>query len=876
MRKTSFLWWAFVALLTLSWVFLSPIYRPPSLGVGIVCLIVALGSAGLALPAGVLVPPPHRVITGLVPIVTAVAFPFLGWGSRIALMLLSIGLLGLHVPTRRGRRAALAVALGGLFSTIQAGVVGGYALFVSPRHFALPLSFFDYWLPRLFGLKTSVIGQHVFFPGEGGYVALSPTWDQLALLVGVVAFCGVLLITAFGSPRRRHWPELLWNGVLVVFYLIVRRLILLLLILDGGAVSLFWNAAVTSLSFLPLFAILGSFNPIDSGVLVERFRRALLPHRERRWASVLALILVGTLMGASYFYLAAPGARSGEVVYVDEAHGDWESTLTPLDREWYGMASTYNYYSLYDWFSYYYDMGQIKTPLSDEVLQECDILIVKTPSKLYSGAEIEAVRRFVRRGGGLFVIGDHTNVFGMTSCLNPLIRPFGLAFNYDSTYELLTGGFTDFETSPFSLNPVMQHVEHFKFLTSCSLNVPWNAWQMISDTALLACQADYSTKDFFPEERYTLSSTFGAFAQAAAVPYGLGRVLVFTDSTCFSNFSVFMDGYPQFLLSVMEFLGRQNPRFPLRTVCLIGALVCGLVSLWLVRKAPVFYVFVGLLGVALGWSAVCWSCFILHRAVYPLPQPEREIPYVYFDTRTSEGIISPRPATGGTDESSAHFETFFIWTQRVGQVPVLLDGSQDHPLAADRPYVIINPKRTIDEASLARLEAYVEEEGGKLVLMDTATRNLAGLKTILHGFDLGIELREDGCLLLAGSGVEAMPVDADSDVAWTAAQRGQGWVVLLSDSYSFSNATFGGSFTQPSAPQRALYDVEYTLFEDFLSAPHLGFAERNKTDSAEITIVPLREEEKEVEAPLTTAAWWVGALIAGVLALALKLLAKPQ
>jgi hypothetical protein len=874
MKKTSSLWWAFVTLLSLSWVFLAPIYHPPLLGAGIAFMVAAVGFAFWALPAGVHITPPPAIITGLAFVTAAAAFPFLGWGARTALMILSIGLLGLHLPWRRGRRIGLAMGLGGLFAAIQAGILGTYIHFVSHRHFALPLSFFDYWISRLFGIRTTAIGQQVFFPGEGGYLPVSPSWDQLALVFGVVIFGGVLLLTAFGSSRRKYWPGLLGNGVLIVSYLIVRRLILLLLVLDGGDVDLFWNVTETCLSFLPLFAILGSLNPIDSNILAERVHDALVPQKKGRWVGILALISVGTLMAASYLYLAAPGGRNGNVVYVDEAHGDWESTLIPMDKEWYGMPSAYNYSSLYDWFSYYYDMRQIETPLTEELLQGCDILIVKTPSILYSEGEIEAVRRFVRGGGGLFVIGDHTNVFGMTSCLNPLIRPFGLALNYDSTYELITGGFTDFETPAFTLDPVMQHVEHYTFLTSCSLSTPWNAWWTILDTGLLACHADYSTKDFFPEERYTLGATFGAFVQAAAVPYGLGRVLVFTDSTCFSNFSVFMDGYPQFLLSAMGFLGYRNPRFPLRSFYLVILIVCVVLIVWLTRKAMPSYSLVLIVGVLLGWSVFSWLCFSVHRGVYSLPEENPQIPYVYFDMHLSEGVISPRPTEY---EWSNRFGTFFVWTQRVGQVPILLDGPQDRLLVSDRPYVIINPKSVVDEASLSHLEAYVEKEGGKLVLLDMATRNRWGLTTILQGFDLGVEWSDDGYLLLAGSEVEAILADPGVGVAWTAAQRGRGWVVLLSDSHSFSNATFGGSFTQPSVGQRALYDVEYTLFEDFLSTPLLFLAERpdlverQERDSSEIDSGP--REEKEVR--LTTAALRVVALIAGALA-ALKLLVKPQ
>ena len=63
--------------------------------------------------------------------------------------------------------------------------------------------------------------------------------------------------------------------------------------------------------------------------------------------------------------------------------------------------------------------------IDDAALAECDVLIIKTPTERYSPEEVAAVRRFVERGGGLLLIGEHTNYERSSTVINDIIRPMG-------------------------------------------------------------------------------------------------------------------------------------------------------------------------------------------------------------------------------------------------------------------------------------------------------------------------------------------------------------------------------------------------------------------------------------------------------------------
>jgi len=116
-----------------------------------------------------------------------------------------------------------------------------------------------------------------------------------------------------------------------------------------------------------------------------------------------------------------PGRIKTGRLLINEHGSDWEWTTEPMNTEVYNERTTYNYYCMAEFLKYYYDVGVNFEPLSPDVLKDVDVLILKVPTQPYQAAEIDAVANFVEQGGGLWVIGDHTNVFGSSSFLNPLL-----------------------------------------------------------------------------------------------------------------------------------------------------------------------------------------------------------------------------------------------------------------------------------------------------------------------------------------------------------------------------------------------------------------------------------------------------------------------
>jgi len=84
-----------------------------------------------------------------------------------------------------------------------------------------------------------------------------------------------------------------------------------------------------------------------------------------------------------------------------------------------------------------FQMEREATPrLTRELLDDYDVLLLKNTSYAYNKQELEDIRSWVHDGGGLYVIGEHTNVFGNTTPVNELVEPFGFRFRYDCLFEV--------------------------------------------------------------------------------------------------------------------------------------------------------------------------------------------------------------------------------------------------------------------------------------------------------------------------------------------------------------------------------------------------------------------------------------------------------
>ena len=355
-----------------------------------------------------------------------------------------------------------------------------------------------------------------------------------------------------------------------------------------------------ALQTAPLALLLAALAPLQSGSVRHR---AI----SRRDVVFAAAVFLATALIAVVATLRLPSANAPARVLIDDAHSNWAWATVRVNRD---------------------------GALDDMDLSAVDVLILKTPTKAYAESEIDAVESFVSAGGGLFLIGDHTNLFGMTTNINPVAGRFGLRFLDDATYDLASGSPSRFSRSPLTTHPVAQHINGLEFETSCTVRGPFWAEYALRGRGLARELVDYSHINFFGNMRYDLDDGFGVFAQGLSVRHGAGRVFAFTDSTVFSNFSVYKEGRAELALAVIGYLSGAGGVASIVVwaiaVLLLGAFAA--LARWRILRPSVALAVPAVAGgVLVSMIAVtAW-----HERAFALPAPSAPYRQVVFDKHFS-------------------------------------------------------------------------------------------------------------------------------------------------------------------------------------------------------------------------------------------------
>jgi hypothetical protein len=771
----------------------------------------------------------------------AVAGALLPWPESLGLILVAAGCVLASIPALglRARGAAFRGVAGlGALVVVLATASHLYAIFESHVQgldlLSRPLTF----LYRVLGVGAAADPPFVHIESTGRLVTVGATFEKVVghpLALFVVA--GLLLLLVV---RGR---EVGWRRPLVLLgsaagFAVVRALALGLAINEVGSPSIYWLRGWTMGGLLVLVGFLslvsspvGGLEPAPGALRggVAGWR-ALAGGRGR--AMVLAAALAGAAAAASLGFFD-PGAPKDGRILIDERHSNWAWSTVALNTESYGTQTVYNYSEMLRYLDHFYEAESSFAAISDSLLESTSVLVLKTPTRPYEDEEVDAIVRFVERGGGLWLIGDHTNIFGMSTNLNKVAGRFGIRYRYDAVVDLTTGGRQLFARPRLFAHPSIAHLPELLMATSCGVASPALARRVMLGRSLLSDELDYSVNTFFGNFEPDPHEPFGSVLQAVAVTRGRGRVLAFSDSTIFSNFFFMIRGKSELALGSVAWLMRENNAAWVRPLFLAAAVV--LFVWWLalairgsrpqalaslaVGTAPAFAIFAVALGAWVGgWSA--------------LPEAARPLPWIAFMRERTAFHI---PEKTNLPEKSPHsFHTFYIWTQRVGLFP-RTDRLADC-LEGSEATVIINPRGEFTDEALSNLRAYVESGHGLLVMdrpyMEDSTANV-----VLAPFGLAFEGAEvesvtawheaagDSVPFVRGqrvTGGEPVLVRPDGTALAAAAEVGEGRVVALSGADNFSDAVMGTTSEVPDERQLALYRLEFLVLDGLLRAGDRG------------------------------------------------------
>jgi len=436
---------------------------------------------------------------------------------------------------------------------------------------------------------------------------------------------------------------------------------------------------------------------------------------EERDETLPSAALVPLLVAGSLAFLPA-GRKPQELTFaIDESHGRWETTLAEFDRTSYGRDTVYNYRLLRDWLTAQFPVQLVTGQLVDV---KADVIIVKTPTTYFSQEEKDFLKSFVRAGGTLLVVGDHTNLFGTSAIINDLLGWAGLRLNFDAVLSSVSAhhNLEPKWWNPVASDPGISRIEIQTGASIASTN-PLVDMLLVADS-VYAERADYSNERFFGELSPSSDDRKGPVCLCARRHYGRGSVILFSDSTIWSNFSFYAVSNERLFSSLIREHGHKQHW--------LGSLLTFL-CLWLLalliwqrsrravgrpmRTGQVVLWTLSLLSVL----CVIWRAAAVWLAGAPWPAGSGGLTRAAFDARSS-GIELRADVRKGTGRDLSDYSTFYAWLSRAGLHPLYLqEHCYDDPAI---PALIINPKHPLDIARLKQVSSFLKAGGRMLFLFD--------------------------------------------------------------------------------------------------------------------------------------------------------------
>jgi len=770
--------WMGVALLAVSWLLGSDYYYPAN---NIAWLAVL--ATGTALLSGSIrrMPPRREIGIALVLLVPAVWFA--PWPLRAAGLLIAAGLAIelLPIPRRwvklfgRGAVAAAAVMLA------QSLAMAFYAAQTARSHeLPWPLPDMLAGIARLLAVDAAAAGSTVVMHSIRQVHRLGATWELLIDPPTVCFFVGSLVMFGLMASARLsgRYMWLAWLRALGTLTLVLAAW---LPIRAGLMMGLYLHRVSRADPHLPLHVMNLFLSPwvlllmlLGPVLLTWRFVRLpddnehddnehddnehddnehddnehetteepgrLIPSESKRWhyPASIGLVLLAVAVFTAGVEWDPVGTRKAGRVMVVERHSTWEPTTRPYDTKWFGHDSGYNYAAIYRYCSQYFQMSRLlqSDRIDAENLRRCDVLVIKTPTQRYSGKEVDAVVRFVKRGGSLLLIGDHTNVFKSGTYMNDITRKMGFTFRDDLLFGTGDSPYDQSYRIPRMPHPVVQHLPTTDFAVSCSIDPGRSQGRaVIRNTGLWSLPPDYHLSNYHTVPQLRPDMRYGAFIQLWSTRFGKGRVLAFTDSTIFSNFCIFQPGKAELFVGMIEWLNHNN-RFgdPRWWLLGLGSILL-VVGLWLARTRRDAWLVPMAAGVC-GWAVSSAAIAMIGRAAMPVPQVKKTLTRVVIDRTTSDVPLSQGAYIQGEGEGFGLFEQWISRSATPTEVLYTTRRTGAEAFSGD-VLVVICPNCSVDRPYRERLVEYVKQ-GGKLLVLDSPENTASTANSLLWPFGLSV------------------------------------------------------------------------------------------------------------------------------------------
>jgi hypothetical protein len=371
--------------------------------------------------------------------------------------------------------------------------------------------------------------------------------------------------------------------------------------------------------------------------------------------------------------------------------------------------------------------------LDNETLRSAQIAVVINPMTNLPDAERRALWQFVRRGGSLLVLGDHTwRGDKGDDVLGHLLEPAAIRFNFDSAEYHIGGWLYGYG---YTGDPIYYRsradLDAPGIGVGASLRLRGKA-----EPILLGVHgfADQGLETFRPQigymgdSHYTPGEPLGDLVLVAQQPYGAGRVIVYADTTPFVN--VLMVGAHEPTARLFAKLSAQ-PDVPFHLHRLGAASFCFLLALtgflFHAKRSAVPVIVAGLT-CAIG-LLVCDA-----RLARPLDiLPRGEIAYI------DNAHLGKFSRESWREDGIAGLFTNLM---RSDMQPLLANSLDPKRLAGSRMLFIIAPTRSLSKREADDIAAFIDRGG--YVVVSVAPDEAWAVEPLLGRYGLAVRNRPLG------------------------------------------------------------------------------------------------------------------------------------
>jgi hypothetical protein len=452
----------------------------------------------------------------------------------------------------------------------------------------------------------------------------------------------------------------------------------------------------------------------------------------RRYAlPAAALILAGVLPVVTSLYPVRPNLQGKKIVINEKGFLNWNKP----EHGSYGRYSPGMYGMLPVFLEALGAKPLISPDLSEEDLRGADMLALIFPNEPWKDGQLERIWAYVRGGGSLLVLGEHTTREGDgTNRFNEALGPTAIQVAFDSATFAVGGWLQSYEaiTHPATAGVPDDH-NQFGVVIGASLETRWPArpvllgrwgWADVGDEAA-------SQRAMMGNDRVDPGEKLGDLVLAAEQRVGRGRVLAFGDTSSFTN-GINVGSYV-FTSRVFAYLAGQSPWAHPWWRELAGVLLTAVLVGLATRRESAYVVPAGALLFAVALT-VCAG--LTARAGQVLPEGRSRTPnnLAYIDASHVEAYSGEwwRPeALGG----------FSLTLMRNGYLTLSLPEISAPRLEKASLLVSIAPSRRFSRSELAAVRSFVAR-GGIFIIMagyDSPSASHALLSEF--GFTVGTNTR---------------------------------------------------------------------------------------------------------------------------------------